>query len=73
MRKLIRYEDQFWFIDFSSTDWLVEEVTPDGVRHPALITGGYFMEILQNGPCIASPPENPSPEWFVNFFKTLEP
>ena len=73
MRKLARYEGEYWFIDISNSNgWIFDRVTRDGIRHPAgaEVSWGYFMEILDGAPCVASPPENPSPEWFINFFKT---
>ena len=69
LRKLVRYEDRFWFIDLSTQKWIVDEVYCDGTRLPAKISWGYFMEILNSAPCISSPPSNPSEEWFKNFFE----
>ena len=72
MRKLVRFEGEFWFIDLSTDDWVFDRVTKEGKREPAgsTVQWGYFMEILESGPCVANPPPNPSAEWFINFFKT---
>lgn len=73
MRKLARYEGEFWFIDLTGDNWVVDIVALDGTRRPATNKDGPFMDVLMYGPCVASPPANPSPGWFINFFKTYSP
>jgi len=71
LRKLCRYEDSFWFIDLSEKAWVVKEVNLDGTMKDANISWGYFMEILNGGPCFAKPPSNPSRGWLKNAIEKI--
>ncbi|PIR80329.1 MAG: hypothetical protein COU25_00655 [Candidatus Levybacteria bacterium CG10_big_fil_rev_8_21_14_0_10_35_13] len=49
LKKYILYENQIWFIDLTGKDWIVEIVSPDGSRRPAIGKDGDFLDVLNEG------------------------